>query len=241
MAKNPWKPWYQDDGKMLLGADGSALLAVDGTVLLAGYPMPTRLDERAATVRYKRDFQKDNIYVNEDEIWDQDWYERSSVYEMECALSYSNFNYHDYRAVQEVRKYKISEFIMKEFTFLDVPWTRITNIQVKWQLDSSGSISNAIPCVLYKGVAEATAPSGNNEPWENSGWTQLASVTPDTQNDYDLAHGVINLPVVDGEPPEDLWLAMAVPKPYDVTDGRLETGAQLLISFLIVYNTLRTV
>ena len=191
-----------DTGKVMLGTDGSPLLGVGGIVLADDlYPLIIA----GEGTRYSRTAsQTVDVSPYDNPIWGVNWATpslglqaqlfKTRIYSEEDGLSIS------YLCGQSLFKRVLNSF-QPDQPGLAIAWTRMDTIKFDYTIEATNSWTDEPPVTfnLWIGSKTATAPSGSNEPWDGTGWTEVTTCSAASATAYDdvLTSGTISLPIAD--------------------------------------------
>ena len=184
-----------DTGKVLIGTDGSPLRGADGSIVVADvdYLIYPYRESDGGWGRYCQVVSTVSATVSP--IWGIDWRNGwTQIAFRKLAISETHYRW---SVSHTVERYKYRNTAL-------IPWTRVASLKQDWKITGdpkySGDNTGPVYFNYYFGTKNATLPSGSNEPWDGTGWTLIASVTPyGSAYGAVLASGTLDLPL-DGGP-----------------------------------------
>jgi hypothetical protein len=233
-----------DEGKVLIGTDGNPLVGHDGKVVLADRLYPYRVSLADVTPYNRGLFAVGSTSATTSPVLEEEWDEPGTTTDLLRCRYWKRWsgsgaeNTYAYLTSQRVAKYDNHRY--SNYPDLEIPWGRVATWKFGWEIEARRSWSSQ-PAVTFRfllGSKTATAPDGSNEPWDGTGWTQIASVAETSATNTDiLASGTVSLPV-ETEPrfylaiyADDITDEGSGVDPYDIANQEVQ----------IFFTTFRTV
>jgi len=197
-----------DAGKILLGTSGNPLTAADGGIVIADRLYPYVLTGDLTVSHWYRRLVSSTWPPTADvNVWDENWLTTASG---AMAKRYVLTDICKQGATQAVHKMVLSNLKYKNYSALEVPFSRISLIKFQFMAFeySSGDDDEVVYFRGHYSIGDQSDPSGAEEVWERSGWSEFV-----TDGGLDVGTGDTETFTVDVTPAqiEDgeiiIWLA----------------------------------
>lgn len=165
-------------GKVMLGTGGHVVRGHDGKIVLADRLWPKLITVPSAAAGWRRSYAGAAPNLIASATWESPYIfntlATSTVWNMRHDEYY---DYDDVYDLQDVRKFTIADCEYVNYPTLALPVSRIAKVKITWRLASSYYSGYVTPFTrkIAIGAHNATKPSGSNEPWDGSGWTNVGT------------------------------------------------------------------
>ena len=173
-------------GKVMVGTDGCPLRGHDGKIVLADRLWPKLITVPSAYTGWRREYWGDAPNLIASATWESPFKYDGLWISTSWAMRHDEYD--DYDVVHDfhdVRKFTLADCEYVNYPTLALPVNRIARVKIAWRLEAAFYVGFVTPFTRKIAIGDhnATEPSGSNEPWNGSGWTNVGTYVHEGEPD----------------------------------------------------------